>query len=226
MKIVILAAGVGKRFRAIYLPKALTVLADGNSILGLQLKILSKFLSIDDVMVVVGYRKEQVMDKFPNLLYVYNPDFAKENTAKSLLRALSKVHDEDVLWINGDVVFRPSVIEGIINLDKTCMVVNSSPVGDEEVKYRANAKGKILEVSKIVAKPQGEALGVNFVKGADLEAFKRNLKNCLDNDYFERGIELAIKEGMDVWTVPVGASDCTEIDFPEDLKKANELLLE
>lgn len=224
MKIIILAAGIGKRFRAINLPKALTILANGESILEHQLNVLSEFVSLDDVMVVIGYRKEQMIEKFPDLLYVYNPRFAQENTSKSLLRALRKVHNEDVIWINGDVVFRPNVIKALLECGKNSMVVNTCVVGEEEVKYRATPKGKILEVSKTVKDADGEALGINFFTSKDLEALKRNLEKCKDQDYFEQAIEMCLGNRISVWTVPVGPWDCTEIDFPEDLKKANEIL--
>lgn len=224
MKVVILAAGIGKRFRALNLPKCLTRLANGESLLKHQLSVLSSYVSMNDVIVVVGYRKERIMEEFPNLLYVYNSEFNQGNTSKSLLKALHKIHDEDVLWINGDVVFRPSVIEALLAAKKTAMVVNRADVGDEEVKYRSTPEGKILEVSKTVEEPQGEALGVNLFAKGDLDALRRNLDKCQPPDYFEKAIELCIMEGVSVWSVVVGQQDCTEIDFPEDLARANALL--
>lgn len=223
MKVIILAAGVGKRFRALNLPKPLTTLENGQTLLGSQIELLSHEISIHDILVIVGYRKEKIMEQFPNLLFVYNPDFAKENTSKSLLKALYKI-DDDVLWINGDVVFRPKVLKAILDLKKTCMVVNKSPVSDEEVKYRANKQGQILEVSKEVLNPHGEALGINFFTKQDVKELRENLIKCQDQDYFEKGIELCIADGMAVWTVPVEIDDCAEVDFPEDLKKANQVV--
>jgi choline kinase len=225
MKAVILAAGVGSRLGDPDLPKPLTLLVNGQSILELQLRHMAPFVSIDDIIVVVGYRKEEIMERHPDLLFVYNPRYEAENTSKSLMRALRKVH-EDVLWINGDVIFHPSVMDKIISFDKTCMLVNQTDVGEEEVKYRMDAHGRILEVSKHIQKPLGEALGLNLFKADDLPSLKRNLAACSDSDYFERGIELSIQEGVSVWGVPVDTSLCAEIDFPEDLQRANTLLKE
>ena|SRR5436190_1103530 len=110
MKVVILAAGIGSRLDGTqaHRPKALTQLINGKSILQFQLDALSAYLSLDQVFIIVGYQKEVIMSAFPDLMYIYNPLFERENTAKSLLRALKKI-DEDVLWLNGDVVFRPSI---------------------------------------------------------------------------------------------------------------------
>lgn len=223
MKIVILAAGLGKRFRRIDLPKPLTKLIDGRTILATQLEALSHYFSLKDVIVVVGYRKEKVMELFPDLLYVYNPRVEIENTAKSLLRALSKI-DDDLLWLNGDVVFHHTVLEQLVAAKQNRMIVNVGPVGDEEVKYRADKAGRILEVSKLVKNAQGEALGINFFNKKDLGLLKTNLEKCSDYDYFEKALELCLEDGISIWAEKVSPELCVEVDFPEDLDKANQLI--
>ncbi len=223
MKVVILAAGRGNRLGQGDLPKPLTRLINGKSILGLQLEAIGRYVPLDDIIIVVGYHKELIMEAFPTLLYVYNPDFATENTSKSLLRALVKCH-EDVLWLNGDVVFHPSVLAAVLAHPRTSMVVNSGAVGEEEVKYRQDSRGQILEVSKKVAVPQGEALGINYCSAQDLDRLRANLATCAPMDYFERALELGIEQGMALWSVCVDREQCTEVDFPEDLVRANNLL--
>jgi choline kinase len=222
MKIVILAAGKGTRLAG-DLPKPLTPLANGFSILGFQLQHLARYFSLHDVLVVVGYQKEKILEAFPDLLYVYSPHYARENTSKSLLRALYKVK-EDLLWINGDVVFHPSILKKILEFNRTCMVVNQHAVGEEEVKYRIDSDGLIQCVSKQVQEAAGEALGINFFKAEDLDLLREELERCQDSDYFEKGVEGAIQRGLKVWSLPVKTSLCTEIDFNEDLLYANEML--
>lgn len=226
MKVIILAAGVGSRLDATgyHPPKPLTKLSNGKSILQLQLETLAPYVSLDNIIIVVGYKKEMIMEKFPHLLYVYNPSFASENTSKSLLRALKKVED-DLLWLNGDVIFRPSILASVLQNARTGMIVNQTEnLGEEEVKYRADETGRILEVSKGVKEAQGEALGINFYKKSDLSLLKSNLEQCQALDYFEKGIEWSIQQGQQVWSIPVGVTDCVEVDFAEDLIKANEIL--
>lgn len=178
---------------------------------------------MDDVIVVVGYHKEAIMEAFPDLLYLYNPNYEHENTSKSLLRALKK-SDDDVLWLNGDVVFHSSVLAAILTLPRTSMVVNKTIVGEEEVKYRQDADGRIQTVSKAVSNPQGEALGINFCAAQDLATLRCALECCEPQDYFEGGLELCIQGGMAVWGVCVDKDLCTEVDFPEDLERANQML--
>jgi L-glutamine-phosphate cytidylyltransferase len=223
MKVVILAAGKGSRLGHGHLPKTLTPLVDDLTILGHQLQSLGRYISLSNVIVVVGYHKEEIMERYPDLLYVFNPSFAEENTSKSLLRALRKC-DEDVLWINADVVFHDSVLDPVFALQKTGMVVNVGRVGEEEVKYRTDGKGRIVEVSKKVERAEGEAVGINFVTKADLGQLCEQLDVCEAQDYFEKALEGCIVEGMDVRSIPIEASLCTEVDFPEDLVRANSLI--
>lgn len=221
MKAIILAAGVGSRLGN-SLPKPLTELASGGSILEWQVKNL-KSSSCPQIIAVVGFKKELIMEKFPDILYVYNPDYLKENTSKSLLRALSLI-DEDVLWLNGDVVFHPKTIGKILNRKKAAMLVNSSKVGEEEVKYTLSSSGFIKEIAKTVSNPKGEAVGINFFPKESLAPLRENLARCKKEDYFEYAIQLSIDQGMEVEAVECAEDDCVEIDFPEDLKKANELI--
>jgi choline kinase len=223
MKVVILAAGIGSRLGKPH-PKALTMLSNGRSIMQHQIRSLLRYVSIDDIHVVVGFKKELIMEAFPDLLYIYNDYFDTTNTSKSLLRALRKVRYDDVIWINGDVVFDHQVIGRLIREPRSCMAVNRSATSDEEVKYTVDERGLINQVSKTVVNPQGEALGVNKLRREDVGLMIETLDMCQDTDFFEKGIELAIPLGLEM--VPVDVSDlmCTEIDFAEDLHRVNELL--
>jgi len=224
MKAVILSAGRGKRFHSLYLPKSLTPLVNKQTILDLQLDLLTQHIPFDDIILVVGYRKEVMLELYPDLLFVYNPAFEEENTAKSLLRALRKIENENVLWMNGDVVCQPRVMEAIFKKKRSSLIVNKSPVGKEEVKYTTSSSGTIRRLSKEVHNAQGEALGINLIMSKDLDCFKKNLERCAKEDYFEKAIEYCIEEGVQFWPVVVGNDECTEVDFPEDLDKANEII--
>ena len=71
--------------------------------------------------------------------------------------------------------------------------------------------------------PKGEAVGVNFVSAADKPFLIARLGDCDPDDYFERGVELAIeKDDRRFEAVDVSASLCIEVDFAEDLVRANE----
>ena len=224
-QVAILAAGMGTRLGRPF-PKPLTPLASGLSILAQQLANVSKALGDEArVLVVVGFKLELVMEAAPDVAFAYNESYDQTNTSKSLLKALRLSHDGGVLWMNGDVVFDPAVLERALPLmeaDTSFVCVNTAAVGEEEIKYTVDADGMVDELSKTVVGGLGEAVGINFVAGRDKAALIEHLDACAENDYFERGLETAIAAGS-LRLVPVDISDlfAVEVDFEADLDRAN-----
>ncbi len=220
MRYVILAAGIGSRLGNPF-PKCLTPIKGDQTILDHQLANLRRRKG--ETVVVVGFKKDLVMERHPELVFVYNNRYDQTNTAKSLLCALEHVHGEDVLWLNGDVVFDGRIIATLVRHRGSCMAVNTSKVGEEEIKYRTLKSGRIVEVSKQVKKAEGEAVGINLIKARDLELFKRCLRAASDRDYFERALELAIGRGLRLYPVDISRFRCLEVDFVDDLRRAQAL---
>jgi choline kinase len=224
-QIVILAAGMGSRLGR-SLPKPLTELADGRTIMQQQFdNIRFAFGETAEVTIVVGYKFEHIVDAFPEANFVYNERYDETNTSKSLLRALQTSGSNGVLWMNGDVVFDPKVLAHVastVAADRSFVSVNTAKVSDEEVKYTTDAEGFIRELSKTVENGLGEAVGINYVSRNDKSALIKHLGRVDAQDYFERGIELAIEhDGMRVEPIDISAYYAVEIDFAEDLERAN-----
>jgi choline kinase len=174
---------------------------------------------------VVGYKLEHIIEAFPDADFVYNEQYDQTNTSKSLMRALRASGNGGVLWMNGDVVFDPAVLDRAASMmarDQSFVTVNTSKVSDEEVKYTTSAEGFIEKLSKTVKGGLGEAVGINYVSSRDKAGLLRQLQRVEDQDYFERGIELAIEQDK-MLVEPVDISDlyAVEIDFAEDLERAN-----
>jgi L-glutamine-phosphate cytidylyltransferase len=226
MEIIILAAGMGSRLGNPF-PKPLTMLHTGKSIMLSQLDNLSSAFPDVPVYVVVGFKKEMIMEEFPDLIFIYNNEFDTTNTSKSLLRALNKIRHSGALWLNGDVVFDLPIlgkIKSLIESDRSFVCVNRNSVGEEEVKYTVDDKGFIKELSKKARNPLGEAVGINYISGNDVKKLVQRLEECAPDDYFERGIELAIeKDRLKIIPADISEFNCLEVDFKQDLEKANEL---
>jgi choline kinase len=225
LQTVILAAGMGSRLGR-SLPKPLTELGDGRSIMRQQHDNFRAAVGgAARVTTVVGYRAETIVEAFPNAHYVYNDRYDQTNTSKSLLRALGTTGRGGVLWMNGDVVFDPRVLGRAIPLidgDRSFVTVNTSKVSDEEVKYTVAEDGSIKELSKVVRNGIGEAVGINYISSGDKRAFMRQLQRVDDQDYFERGLELAIVEdGLRLQPLDISDLYAVEVDFAEDLERAN-----
>ena len=226
-QVVILAAGMGTRL-ARPLPKPLTELRDGRSIMKQQMdNLATAFADTFRVMIVVGFKLEAIIERFPEATFVYNEFYDQTNTSKSLLKALRASGDGGVLWLNGDVVFDPQVLVRVtpyMDENQSFVVVNTAKVSDEEVKYTLDSAGFIDQLSKQVQPALGEAVGINYVAAQDKAALIKRLTEVDDQDYFERGIEVAIaNDGLKFKAIDISDLYAVEVDFPEDLDRANEL---
>lgn len=220
MKAVILAAGVGSRLGR-PLPKALSILPTGETIMGRQIRLFRE-LGLREIIVVVGFKKTLIMEQHPGVYFRYNPLFYITNTCKSLLCAIEDL-DDDVLWVNGDVIFDPGVVHGVMELSHNVVAVDRKKCGEEEVKYRTSEDGFIAAISKTIERGEGEAVGVNKVLRGHLPALTRALDRCEDQDYFERGLEYMIRDGVQFLPLDISDHRCIEVDFPEDWREAQQL---
>jgi choline kinase len=229
LQVVILAAGMGTRLGKPW-PKPLTPLADGRSIMAQQLENVEKVFGQEArVTIVVGFKMEMIMEAHPNAAFIYNEVYDQTNTSKSLLKALRASQESGVLWLNGDVVFDSKVFERVqsrMREEKSFVCVNTAATSDEEIKYTVDSDGNINSLSKQVVNPLGEAVGINFIGKGEKAAVINHLEECADNDYFERGLELAIeKAGIKLEPVDISDLFAVEVDFQADLERANKGLV-
>jgi len=229
LQVVILAAGMGTRLGKPW-PKPLTPLADGRSIMAQQLENVEKVFGREArVTIVVGFKMEMIMEAHPNAAFIYNEVYDQTNTSKSLLKALRASQESGVLWLNGDVVFDPRVLERVqsrMREEKSFVCVNTSATSDEEIKYTVDSNGNVNSLSKQVVNALGEAVGINFIGKGEKAAVINHLEECADNDYFERGLELAIeKAGIKLEPVDISDLFAVEVDFQADLERANKGLV-
>ena len=225
-QVTILAAGMGTRLGRPF-PKPLTQLDDGRTIMQQQLDNISEAFGSDaHVQIVVGFKLDLILEAAPDAVFVYNERYDQTNTCKSLMKALRASADGPVVWMNGDVVFEPAVLRRMqINIDagQTAIAVNTAAVSDEEVKYTVDDIGLVKELSKTVVGGLGESVGINVIAAKDKATLIKRLEECDDQDYFERGIELAIeKDGLKVLPVDISDLFAVEVDFEADLERANQ----
>ena len=227
-QVVILAAGLGTRLGRPH-PKPLTRLRSGESIMRRAVNALRESYGTDVfVTAVVGFKLDLVIEAMPDISFVYNEVYDSTNTSKSLLKALRLSQPGGVLWLNGDVVFDPRVLPLIqehIETGRSFVCVNTESVAEEEVKYTLDDDGYIKELSKGVVDGLGEAVGINFISAEDKATLIKRLDEAGDQDYFERGIELGIEQDdLKVEALDISQFHIVEVDFDEDLTRANEFV--
>ena len=222
---VILAAGLGTRLGRPH-PKCLTRLNSGETIMRQQVARLREAFGTGlRINAVVGFKLDLVIEANTDLTFLYNEFYDTTNTSKSLLKAFMLTGESGVLWLNGDVVFESgllAVVKDRVLAGSSFVCVNTSSVAEEEVKYTLDADGYIAGLSKTVVGGLGEAVGINFVSAGDKPAVAARLDEVGQQDYFERGLELAIeKDGVKLEPVDISEHGCVEVDFEDDLARAN-----
>ena len=123
MKIIILAAGEGKRLRPHTndVPKCMVKLA-GSSLLSYQLATIEKCnISMDDIALVGGYKMdafgEFCLKKFKNIRY------ASTNMVATLFCARNfMTYGEDLIISYGDIIYEEKVFKALLDCDDSICV--------------------------------------------------------------------------------------------------------
>lgn len=234
---IILAAGQGKRLlpHTADTPKCL-VEVSGVPILHRQLSALRK-CGIGKVSLVTGFHAPKVEQyaqaHFPELefRFIRNEIFHATNTLYSLALAVEHVEpDETVLQLNGDVIFDPAIIGELIAAEKeNCAVVQQKRCGEEEIKILLQEDGSIGAMNKKMGSElaYGEAVGINKFSTAfwkNLAAALARHKEKFAREYFEFAIEHVLTNNDEkMFYLPIEEHRAIEIDFPDDLRRAEEL---
>ncbi len=239
MKAVILAAGIATRLRPLTdnTPKCLLKVGD-KCILELTLdNILAN--NVNDIIVVTGYFEDQIKNfiasHYPELKvkYIYNDVYSSTNNIYSLWLAKESVLGDDMLMMDSDIVFDQQIITRLLASGyDNCLALKRHDVGEEEIKVKADNKGRVLEISKEV-KPKeaaGESIGIEKFSVDTLyklfEIMDRKILVEKDvNRFYEVAFEELVKNGENIFIVDTTDCICMEIDTASDLETAGKMIL-
>ena len=236
MQGLILAAGASRRLYPLTenTPKCLLDIG-GLPILSHQLNALKKY-DINDVIIVLGYYKEMIIDYINKnysemkFTFITNEHYLDTNTSYSAYLCKDLLSSSDTLLMNGDVLYPPSLLKQIINSDyETVLAVDIKKCGDEEVKVIVDNNKRIISIGKElnVENSLGEFIGVAKLSIPFCNSFSLSLSKLIDDggksDYFESAIDPLLNT-HNVYFEDITHLPCIEIDFNEDLQKANQLV--
>lgn len=236
MQAIILAAGLAKRLRPLTdtQPKCLLKVG-GKTLLEMTINNILKN-GVTSFVMVTGYRenmiKEHIYEKFPGLdiTYLTNSDYENNNNSYSLWMTKDYITGDSIL-LDSDILFDYRIISKLFSTGKAdCLAVKSThKLGDEEIKVIIDSSNKISHIGKHLdpAVSYGESIGIErFSSG-----FFKNLGDVLErkivmennvNEFYEASFQELYDAGNSMYAVDVSEYKCMEIDFPDDLEKAQE----
>jgi choline kinase len=236
MKAVILAAGVGKRLWPItqHRPKCLIEIG-GKSLLVRHLEILAS-LGITQVTLVVGYKQEMIRAAVGtecggvDLRYRVNEQFHRGSIGS--LWAARNALDGDTIIMDADVLYHREVMRRLVQ--------SASPnalLMDESVKQQTEECMVVVKGGRVVALTKrmppvydvaGEGVGFLKVRGADTPTLVASLQRCVDRGLLDMEYEDALLDFFgeaQVGFERIGGLPWIEIDFPEDVARAEREIL-
>jgi choline kinase len=238
MKVVILAAGIASRLRPLTndTPKCLLKVGEKRIIEQTVENLIANNLT--DIIVVTGYLENQIREylqvRFPalNIQYIYNEVYASTNNIYSLGLVREAVGEEPMLMMDSDIVFDQRIISELLKSGyDNCLALKRHEVQDEEIKIKVDDKGRVLEISKEVNTDEaiGESIGIELfsktMKTALFDVIDRKVRiDGKSNQFYEAAFQELIDEGYDLFAVDTTRYFCMEIDTPDDLRIAGELL--
>jgi len=236
MKAVVLAAGEGTRLRPLTedTPKALVEI-DGTPLIEDVFDNLVD-LGINELVVVVGYKKEQIIDRYGDeyrgVPITYTHQREQNGLAHALLTAEAHIDDDFVLML-GDNVFRANLGD-VLNRQResradAAFLVEEVP-REEASRYGVcdtNEYGEIVEVVEKPDEPPSNLVMTGFYTFTPKIFHACHLVQPSDRGEYEisDAIDLLLQSGrtidairMDGWRVDVG--------YPEDRERAEQQLTE
>ena len=230
LQALILAAGRGTRLAGeADRPKCLLELGD-RTLLDRYLQLLTR--RNVPVTVVTGHaadRIDQHLHRWTGVQTVRNPRFT-EGSIVSLARGLEAVHGP-LLLLDGDVCFHPALLERLIDTtvsDALLVDLGTDFTGEE---YLAGVdSGRVTALRRGPVPGQeahGEWVGFARLSATTVEALRSSITAQIAEGATHGGYEDALSGLLDavpVHAIPVDGLAWVEIDFPNDLARAQALV--
>jgi choline kinase len=236
VKAVLLAAGVGRRIGGAVegRPKCLLSLG-GRSLIERLVTSLAR-AGVVEAVIVNGHRGELIEEALGaerggmRLRHAFNPDYTK-GAILSLWTGRG-AFDDDVLIMDADVLCPDAMIERLVRSPhENCFLLDGRVEGSGEEQMLMARAGRVYDIAR-QKKPgydtYGESVGFLKVGRGDAPGMLAALRQCLDagRDHIEHeeAYPIFLAEHV-VGYERVDDLPWTEIDFPDDVERAEREVL-
>ena len=192
---------------------------------------------VKEFVVVTGYRAEMIREfltvnyQLSIINYIDNVDFEHNNNIFSLWLAMQKLHGQEVLLMDSDILCDPEAVRRVARKTNPVLAMQQHELGEEEMKIVVDEAGRITEISKTCSPADaiGESVGIEKMTPAYTEAIYQELRKMILDEglidiFYERAFERLIPQGHTFEVVDTTDLFSYELDTPEDLEKASAAL--
>jgi bifunctional UDP-N-acetylglucosamine pyrophosphorylase/glucosamine-1-phosphate N-acetyltransferase len=235
LKAIVLAAGEGRRLRPFTLTRPKCMLPVANKPILEHLVANFKEWNVNEVIIVVGYRKEKVFEYFksaPKLPVKLQYAVQKEalGTASALSVVESMIEDDRFLVLYGDLLVDGAAVSIFLE-EASGGDTLVAAVRAKDLQRFGVLEMKNDEIARIVEKPMRKA--PNALANAGIYVFSRSIFKAIKHvkrsfrGEFELidAINWLIKGGERVVAVEIPQEGWMDVGHPWDLLKANERVL-
>lgn len=237
MKAIILSAGQGKRLLPLTAdtPKC-ALLLHGKTVLEWQIDELLKF-GIDDILVVTGFGTEKVerllhkrYDKH-QVRTVFNPFYQVADNLGTCWVVRNEM-DQDFILLNGDTLFDSSVLRRLLDAPARpiTVTINMKAAYDEDDMKVMLDGDRLVRIGKLLPLEQvhAESIGMLLFRDSGATLFRETIEDVLRTPEGTRRWYLSVIDELaqshPVATCCIVGSPWAEVDFPADLKRAEEVV--
>lgn len=236
LRAAVLAAGRGVRMGG-RKPKTLLEVGDKEPLLHYILAGLQA-AGVEDLMVVTGFEPGQVQgfvnDRWDEdkVTYVFNARYASWGNFHTVRMALDQSPGMNLLCVNSDVVVHPDVYRRVADTpgDLVLAVQKRPPHRLDQEDMRVHLEGnRVRGIGKdlSMALSHGEFAGVSLIRPAAARPYldiATNLEWRAATTLYYEDIYGAILPGIDARAALVPGDQYAEVDTPEDLQSAIQVI--
>ncbi|MGH2735644.1 MAG: NTP transferase domain-containing protein [Actinomycetota bacterium] len=229
-----MAAGRGVRMGG-ERPKTLINVGDHEPLLYYILRGLRR-AEVDDLLVVTGFKPGEVQEFVAkhwgeeNVSYVRNMRYASWGNFHSVRMALDQSPGFDLLVVNSDIVVHPDVYRRVVATPGDLVLAIEQRYGLDREDMRVRLDGtRVRDIGKDLEQQfsAGEFCGVSLLRTNAHDVY-RDIATGIEwqrqsNLYYEDVYKLMIGQS-DVRSAEVRAGEYAEVDSPEDMRPAADVI--
>ena len=238
MKAIILSAGQGSRLGHLTddRPKCLIDFG-GRSLLDRQLDTLEAN-GVPEAVVVAGFHDELVEAAIARrgggiaVRTVYNPFYKVADNLGSLFVARDELGGDCLVW-NGDTLVSDALMARVLANRQAgiCVTIDRKDGYDaDDMKVSVDGEDRLHAIGKRLpaASVNAESIGLLAFREGGAECFREAIDRAIRTPegttiWYLRVIH-HIAQKQDVWTLDIQGEEWGEVDFPEDVERARELV--